>query len=254
MTKIKSVIIDDELANRALLASLIKKYCPEIEVSGFADSAETAYGLINQLKPEVIFLDINMPEKNGFDLLRMFSTIDFHVIFVSGFDEYAIQAFEFNAVDYILKPIDHTKLITAVKKIVDRTLHKNNQNIIHFIHSIDEKNQLIKNITLHHNDKVHVVDLNDICFIKALRGYSEIITINNQKMVSSKTLSDYEELLNTMPQFLRVNKSVIINIHYITNYTKGAVCFLDVKNNSEIIEVSRRKKTEIVQYLKQQYV
>ncbi|MCW3072237.1 MAG: two component transcriptional regulator, LytTR family [Bacteroidetes bacterium] len=250
MTKIKSVIIDDEVGNRNLMEGLLKKYCPAIEVAGLAESADEGFELITRTKPEIVFLDIKMPEKTGFDLLKMFEKINFSVIFVSGFDQYAIQAFEFNAVDYILKPIDHTKLIIAVNKTLERISTKNNYNIIHFIHSIDEKSQLIKNISLHFNDKVHVIDLDDICYINALKGYCEITTVNNQKIITAKALSDYEELLSPMENFLRLNKSVLINIRHMTNYSKGAVCYVNMKNRAEEIEVSRRKKTEIIRFLK----
>ncbi len=184
MTKIKSVIIDDESANIHLLSSLLNKHCPDIQILGEAESAEAAFTLIQETEPDVVFLDIHMPDKNGFDLLRMFSKINFQVIFVSGFDEYAIQAFEFNAVDYILKPIDYSKLIIAVNRVVDRIDKKSNHDIIHFVHSIDERSHSIKNITLHHNGKVYIVDVNDICYINALRGYCEIITSANQKLIS----------------------------------------------------------------------
>jgi two-component system LytT family response regulator len=250
MTKIKSVIIDDELANRNLLDSLLKKHCPDIEVMGLAESANEGFKLITEIKPDIVFLDIKMPGKTGFDLLKMFDKIDFNVIFVSGFYQYAIQAFEFNAVDYILKPIDHAKLILAVNKTLERISQKNNHNIIHFIHSIDEKSQLIKNISLHVNDKVHVVDLNDICYIQASRNYSEITTENNQKLISTKTLSDYEELLSRHSHFLRINKSLLININYIKEYSKGSTCIIKIKNSELEMEVSRRKKSDIIQFLK----
>lgn len=250
MTKIRSVIIDDELANRNLLDSLLKKHCLDIEVMGLAESADEGFKLIKEIKPDLVFLDIKMPGKTGFDLLKMFDKINFNVIFVSGFDQYAIQAFEFNAVDYILKPIDYTKLIVAVNKTLERISQKNNHNIIHFIHSIDEKSQLIKNISLHVNDKVHVVDLNDICYIQASRNYSEITTENNQKLLSTKTLSDYEELLSRHSHFLRINKSLLININYIKEYSKGSTCIIKIKNSELEMEVSRRKKSDIIQFLK----
>jgi two-component system LytT family response regulator len=250
MTTIRTVIIDDEAANRIFLDGLVKRYCAGIEIAGTAASADEGYRLINEVKPGLVFLDVKMPGKTGIDLLKMFDKIDFQVIFVSGFDQYAIQAFEFNAIDYILKPIDHSKLIIAVAKALDRIDAKSNHNIIHFIHSLDEKSQLIKNISLHLNDRVYVIDLDEICYISALKGYSEITTVNDQKIVSAKILSDYEELLGPTGNFIRLNKSVMINIRHIINYSKGASCFINVKNHKEEIEVSRRKKTEVIRFLK----
>lgn len=251
MKRIKSIIIDDEIANRTMLDILLKKHCPSIEIIGAAESAQEGYKLIQETEPDLVFLDIKMPVKSGFDLLRMFDQINFNVIFVTAYDQYAIQAFEFNAIDYILKPIDYVKLITSVNK-VENNIKLNNDNVIHFIHSVDEKSQLIKNIFLHQHDKVHVVNINEICYIQASRNYSEIITDSNQKLVSAKTLSDFEELLNPFPSFLRINKSILININYIKGYSKGTVCFISIKNNDQEMEVARRKKAEIIHFLKKQ--
>jgi len=249
--KIKSIIIDDELANRIVLDSLLKKHCPSIEVIGSTDSVDSGYKLILETSPELVFLDIKMQKKTGFDLLRMFPEVNFNVIFFTAYDQYAIQAFEFNAIDYILKPIDYMKLIKSVNKAENNIqLQKSNNNIIHFIHSIDEQSQLIKNISIHQNDKVHVIAVNEICYIEASRSYSEIITENNQRLISAKPLSDYEELFTPFPNFLRINKSIIVNINYIKEYTKGAVCYIKIKNNEQEMEVSRRKKGEITQFLK----
>jgi two-component system LytT family response regulator len=250
MKKIRSVIIDDEIANLEVLADMLGRHCPSIKIVGFAGSAVEGYKLIQQVQPELIFLDIKMPGKTGFDLLRMFDKLDFDIIFVSGFDQYAIQAFEFNALHYILKPIDYLKLIQAVSK-VEKKLVKNDSHIIHLIHSLDEKNQLIKTISLHHNDKVHVIDIKDISVIQSIGGYSEVITITGQKLLSTKTLAEYEKLLHPHTNFLRVSRSILINADHVVDYTKGISCFIRIKNHDTEIEVSRRKKTDIIRHLKQ---
>lgn len=250
MEKIRSVIIDDEQASRGVLSDMLGKHCPTIEIAGFAGSATEGYQVIQQTQPELIFLDIKMPGKTGFDLLRMFDEINFDVIFVSGFDRYAIQAFEFNALHYILKPVDYSKLIQAVSK-VEKKLVKNDGHIIHLIHSLDERNKLISTISLHHNDKVHVIDISDISLIQSLGGYSEVVTITGQKLISTKTLAEYEELLNPYTNFLRVNRGILINTDYVKNYTKGMSCYITIKNYDTEIEVSRRRKTDIIKCLKQ---
>ncbi|MES2779204.1 MAG: response regulator transcription factor [Bacteroidota bacterium] len=249
MKTISTLIIDDEEANRDTLGMMLAQYCPEVRVLGTASSVESGFHLISETNPNLVFLDIRMPEKTGFDLLRLFTKIDFHVIFVSAFDQYAIQAFEFNAVDYILKPIDPDKLVNAVNKTVRNIQNNAQQNVLHFVHSIDEKSALIKRISLHHQHKVHLIDIDTICYVRALREYCEITDEGGQKFISSKTLSDYEDLLRPFPNFLRVNKSVIINIHHVSEYTKGTDCMVTLNNDTEI-EVSRRKKTSILQYLK----
>ncbi len=247
---IKSIIIDDELANRTVLDSFLRNYCPTVEVVGIAATAKEGYELILDQTPDLVFLDVRMPIQSGFDLLRMFDEIAFHVIFVTAYDEYAIQAFEFNAVDYILKPIDYLKLIKSVAKVEEAIRLKQHANFIHFVNSVDEKQGLLKSITLHKKDKVLLVDIDTISYIQADRNYCEVITSDNDRLVSTKTLLDYEQLLQHYPQFLRINKSVIINIHFIQEYSKGSTCFIYMKNSTEELEVSRRKKGEILQFLK----
>lgn len=250
MTRIRSLIIDDERANRHVLDSLLQEHCPSIELIGAASSVEEGYELITQTKPDLVFLDVQMVTRTGFDLLRMFEEISFHVIFVTSFDQYALQAFEFNAIDYLLKPIDYTKLIRAVKKVEDSIRFGDNSNVIHFIQSIDERNELVKSIPFHQKDKVLIVNLDSISYIQASRNYCEIITEDNQRIVSAKALSDYDDLLQPYRHFLRINKSVLINIHHILKYSKGMECVITMKHCLEDFEVSRRKKSEILRYLK----
>jgi two-component system LytT family response regulator len=249
LKKIKSIIIDDELANRNLLTSMLQKHCGSIEILGIAASADEGFELINATNPELIFLDVQMPENSGFDLLRRFRKIHFNVIFVSAFDQYAIEAFEFNALDYILKPVDHTKLIKAVTKAETKIEAGDYSDVVHFVHSLEEKDQLQKRISLHLNDKVHLVNINEICYIQAMRAYSEIVLTDNKKYVSGKTLSDYENMFGRFDHFLRINKSLIINVNHVKDYSKGADCVITIGNNSEV-EVSRRKKASIIQQLK----
>lgn len=251
MNKIKSIIIDDESANRTVLENLLRKHCPSIEVIGTAGSAAEGYALIVEKRPDLVFLDIKMPVRSGFDLLRMFREINFNVIFVTAYDEYAIQAFEFSAVDYILKPIDYRKLVRSVEKAEQSIRMKNNSSdVIQFIHSIDEKTQLLKSISLHRKDRVLLIDIESICYIQAIRNYCEVVTTDNQRLLSTKTLADYEQLLAPYANFLRINKGYLININHVKYYTKGTVCFISMKNDDQELEVSRRKKSEILHFLK----
>ena len=245
----KAILIDDEYSNRMLLASMLKKHCPDVMIIGDADSVDTGFEMINRLQPDLVFLDVKMPEKSGFDLLRMFKEINFSVIFVTGFDEYAIKAFEFNALDYILKPIDYSKLVKAVKKAEAKIISGTN-SIIHFVHSLEEKTNYIKKITVHDKDKVHVIDLNDIIYIAANKNYSKIFDNKQRLYVSPKPLLHYEELLYPFRNFMRVNKSYIINSGFLISYSKGSDCSITLAGCDIEIEISRRKKTEIIQLLK----
>lgn len=244
----RSVIIDDEEANVGVLECLLGEYCPQIVLVGAAYSADEGYRLILEHKPDFVFLDVNMPNKNGFDLLRMFDKIDFQVIFVTAHDEYAIQAFEFSAVDYLLKPIDHEKMIRSVKRAEHNLLL--NENFIRFIDSVDQQSQLLQKIPVHKNDVVTLLDIHEISYLEALGNYCEVITKNKQKYLSSKTLLAYEQLLDSHTNFLRINRKTLINVFDIHTYSKGPTCFITLKSTNEGFEVSRRKKNEILQILK----
>ncbi len=250
MEKIRSLIVDDEISNRLVLRNLLDRYCSTVEVLAEATSADEGYALINEHKPDLVFLDVKMPVKTGIDMLRMFDTIPFRIVFVTAHDEFAFQAFEFSAMDYLLKPIDYTKLIKAVEKVALNIVQNERNDAIHFVRSIDEENRYLKSVSFHSKDKVTLVNIDDICYIEADRNYCNVITKDNAKFTSPKTLSEYEAMLSSHANYLRVNKSIIINIDYLLDYSKGVVCFINVRNCPSEIEVSRRKKTDILQYLK----
>lgn len=248
-TKINAIIVDDELANHSVLGTLLARHCPQVTIAGNAFSADEGCKIIARQQPDLVFLDIKMPGVNGFEMLRMIEQINFDVIFISGFDEYAIQAFEFNAVDYVLKPIDYTRLITAVERAGERIRHKKGPDanpILHFIRSMDEQAQVMKRITLHQHDKVFIIDLDDVICIRSVNSYSEVLTVANQKFMSAKTITDYELILAPTSNFVRVTKYMLINVDHVAHYTKGSNCFITMNNLEESIEVSRRRKTAVL--------
>ena len=249
MSAVTAIIIDDEEHNRNVLSTLLKKYCPLIQIVGEAIDVDDAYNKINKLTPQLVFLDIKMPNKNGFDLLRLFDAINFEVIFVSAFNEYAITAFDFNALGYILKPIDYVKLISVVDKAIVKIATNSSNNIGHFIKTLEGENNFINKITLHHKEKVIFVNISDIVSIEANDGVCELKLIDHANYFSSKDLKLFEAILSPAGNFIRVNKSVIINLNYIKSYSKGDVCVLEM-NNGMSHEVSRRKKTEVLNQLK----
>jgi len=250
MSAVSAIIIDDEEHNRNVLRTLLNKHCPLIHIMDEAIDVDDAFEKINQLNPQLIFLDIKMPNKSGFDLLRLFDNINFEVIFVSAFNEYAVTAFDFNALGYILKPIDYIKLIAAVDKaIVKITSNSGNTNIVQFIKTLESKNNFVNKITLHHNEKVIFITISDIVSVEANDGVCEVKLIDNANYFSSKDLKLFESILEPAGNFIRINKSVIININFIKSYSKGDVCLLEM-NNGISHEVSRRKKTEVLNKVK----
>ena len=247
---ITALIVDDERHNIIILQSLLKENCPNIQILDAASSADSAFEKINILKPQLVFLDIRMPVKSGFDLLKMFSKIDFEVIFVSSYNEYAIQAFEFNALGYILKPIDYSKIISVVDKAIYKIESNQKDNsVLHFIKTLEEKTDYINKIRLHHGDNVILVNIRDIVLIETLIDNTKIKTNNQTSYYSSKDIKLFENMLMGFDFFIRVSRGVLININYIERYSKGQYCILQMKDG-ESIEVSRRKKTEVLEKIK----
>jgi two-component system, LytTR family, response regulator len=247
---IKTILIDDEAHNINVLQSLLNKYFPQVEIIAACNNADDGYLKIIELQPQLVFLDIRMPNKSGFDLLKQFSKFNFEIIFVSAFNEYAITAFEFNALGYILKPIDYAKLILAVDKAIAKiALKQSNETVLHFVKTLEEKNDLVNKISFHHNGKVVFVNIVDIVFIEVSDDTTCITDIMGSKYCSSKDIKLYEDLLIEFKQFIRISRYTIININCIKSYSKGEVCVIDL-NNGKSFEVSRRKKTEVLEKIK----
>ena len=250
MKIVNAVIIDDEVHNRNLLNTLLKKHCPNINVIDEADNADDAFEKIKINKPQLVFLDIKMPNKSGFDLLKMFDSIFFEVIFVSGFDEYAITAFEFNALDYILKPIDYLRLIKSVDKAIAKIKpYHQNENVNQFVNTLDEQNDIINKISIHHNKNVILINILDIISVEGNLGFCVVKTVNNEKYNSTKELKLFEAIFEKTGYFIRISKSVIISSNHIKSYSKGDICIIEMVNMDKF-EVSRRKKTEVLNAIK----
>ncbi len=253
---VTALIVDDERHNVVMLKALLKENCSEINILDIAYNADSAYEKIITLKPQLLFLDIKMPHKSGFDLLRMFTEINFEVIFVSAFNEYAITAFEFNALGYILKPIDFSALQKTVTKAVSIITSSNtmqNNDIIQFVKTLEDKGDKVNKISVHHNDSVVFLNVDDFVYIEGKTDFCEIHLTDNSVYTSTKELKRFENLLLEIGSFIRINKSIIINANYIKSYTKGDVCEIKVFTG-QIFEVSRRKKTEVISSLKDKVI
>ena len=247
---IPTLIIDDEENNRNVLSTLLKKYCPEISIIDEAGNADEAFLKINKYHPKLIFLDIKMPQKSGFDLLKMFPVINFEVVFVTAFDHYAIHAFEFNAVAYILKPINYTKLIKAVEKVSKWVkANENNNLMLHFVKTLSDTNELMGKFSVHHNGKVVFINVSDISFIETKDNNTTLNLHDGSHYYSSKDLIAFETILRESQNFIRINKNIIINSNSIKSYSKGETCMIDMKTG-QTFEVSRRRKSEILKKLK----
>lgn len=250
MGEIRAIIVEDEFLNRRLIKTLIGKVSPSFNVVGEAKNVEEGLILINTLKPDVVFLDIKMPDGNGFDLLRINGKCDFEVVFITGFDEYALQAFEFNAMDYILKPIDSEKLTRAlgrVKARIDNSI-SNVDSLKSILKSYNSKDAVITKIPLHHNNSVVLLDLDELMYIKSDDGCTLFFTFDSKLYKSSRKLADYEFIIQRFPNFVRINRGTFINSNAIKSYTKGARYSVVLKDGTPF-EISRRRKSEILSAL-----
>lgn len=241
---IKAVIIDDEQNAREDLIHMLQKYCHDVSILAEADNIKTGADEIRKLQPDLIFLDINMPFGSGFDLLAQFPDMPFEVIFVTAHDEYATKAFRFSALDYLLKPVRPEELKEAVERSKVKKLDPAGR--IKFLREHTEKNKAFNEIALPGKSGLEVIPLEDIVRCEASSNYTSFILKNGKKIIVSKTLKEFDELLSPH-NFFRIHKSHLINLSQVKAYNKtGTVLMAD----SSEIELARRKKDIFLACLK----
>jgi len=248
--KIKAILIDDESNGREVLRDLLENFFPQIDILGEADNVDNAFTLIEAKKPQLIFLDIQMPRKSGFALLKKYEEIPFEVIFVTSYDQYAINAIKFSALDYLLKPVEVKDLKIAINKASKsiETRRNNQVQIINLLHSL-ETDTKDRKITIHAGDNVTLISENNIAYIEANNRYCNIITHNGQNYITPKYLKEFEEYFGEQSTFVRIHKSCLLNISHIKKYSKGEPCIIEMVNG-KTFEVSRRKKQEVLKKVK----
>lgn len=247
MNTINAIIIDDEERARNTLSSLLLNYCPEIQVESTCSNVPDGVIAINKHKPDVVFLDIEMPDYNGFELLGFFREIDFDIIFVTAYSEYAIKAFEISAVDYILKPIDIDQLKNSVEKLKQKKLHSQMQEQIELLKE-SYKGSDIRKIALSMSDGLTFVEIADIVLLEADGAYTTFYLKNGQKLLVSKKLKFYEDILSNRSFFFRTHRSYFINVNHIKKYSRSENAIL--MDNDFSVTISRDRKQEFEALLK----
>ena len=246
---IKTVIIDDEENNIGTLQSLLTQFCPEIEIIGTAGNAKQAFTVINELQPQLVFLDIEMPMGNGFDLLEKLMPVNFEVIFVTAFDQYAITAFKYAALDYLLKPVSIDDLKRAVNRSAIRIAEKNvNNRIESLIANFRSEAQGLKKIGLPTAEGLVFEEIENIMHLQAESNYTLVYIRNKKKMTITKSLKEFEDLLPASI-FCRLHHSHIVNLNYITKYYKGRGGYVELTDGTTV-EVSTRKKDDFLEKFK----
>jgi two-component system, LytTR family, response regulator len=247
---INAILIDDELLLLSGLQILLKQLCPQINVLATCTSVDEAKNKIMLLKPQLLFLDINMPGKTGFDLLNEIDTENIEIIFITAHNSYALQAFKYSAIGYILKPVDDDELVDAVLKAVKKIEDSQWKNgLDSFMHNIKvtTKPQEMK-LCLPSVTGFQVIEIKDIIVCIAEGAYTNFILTENKKIMASRPLLDYEQLLEDN-SFIRVHKSNLINVNHVKQYLRGEGGSVILSNGMEI-EVSRRKKEHFIEMMK----
>jgi len=243
--KLKSIIVEDEETSREILKNYLKKYCPNVEVLGEAANVDEALLLIRNNELDLVFLDVEMPFGNAFDLLEKVGDRDFETVFVTAYNHYAIDALNAHASYYLMKPISIDELIKAVDYVVEI---KTKEDVLQDQVLIPKTNNVNGKITIPQQDGFEVLETANILYCKADDNYTEIYLNNNKKKLVSKTLKYFEEAL-TASGFARVHKSYLVNVNEIIKYIKGKGGSVMLSNGKEIM-VSASKKSDLLSYFK----
>lgn len=239
--KINSIIVDDEPGNVITLRELLRHYCPDVNVIGTAADSVKGFESISKLNPDLVFLDIEMPYGNAFDLLDQLSPVKFEVIFITAFDNYAVKAFKYAALDYILKPVSIEELKLAVNKVKKRLDEKiENVRVTTLLNNLKAAGSQNSKIGLATDNGFLLEEVHNILYLEASGSYTFVFTRENKKYTIAKSLKEFEEVLPE-PFFCRIHHSYIINMAGIKKYSKGRGGMVEMVNGT-CIDVAVRKK------------
>lgn len=244
----KLIIIDDEEQQRNFTSSVVKKYCPTIEIVAQAANVKEGIEAIQKYAPDLILLDVEMPDGTGFDLLKKLMPIDFQVIFITAHNEFAVKAFKFSALDYLLKPVDPEELVMTLQKA--QQVQKQTQiqmQLSILLNNIQDFAGEVKKLVLKDADNVHIVSISEVMYMQADNNYTSFFLTDKRKIVISKTLKEYEQLLEGKG-FFRCHQSYLVNLNYILRIDKREGGFIVMKDQTQL-PLSSRKKEQLLQWL-----
>lgn len=236
---IRAIIIDDDQLVREIISKTVESFCPNVTVVAEAENVKTGVSSINENEPDLILLDIKMPDGSGFDLIKHFDKPDFKVIFISGYMEYAIKGYKYGAIDYILKPIDEEELSLAINRADDVIRYEEKLKFKSMESNIKALNKSDK-IILKTSDHVHLINTSDIIRIEADGNYSTFFIADGRKVIVSRAIKEWEENLIDKG-FHRVHKSHLINIHKLTYFDKTDSGDVIMDDGSTVPVASRKK-------------
>ncbi|MBS1751236.1 MAG: response regulator transcription factor [Bacteroidetes bacterium] len=243
---ITCILIDDERNALEMMEWLLKTYCPQVHILDMCSSAEAGIEAIRKKKPDVVFLDIEMPKMNGFDMLEQFDTLSFDVVFCTAYDQFAIKAFHYSALNYLLKPIDPDDLISTVKRIEERKSIPTKEQFALLLQSMQQppKNTPHR-IALSSGDGLIFIPTSDIVYCEAESNYTTVVLTGGKKVVVSKVLKEIDEALSG-PDFFRVHSSFLINLNHIKKFVRVDGGYI-VMDNDATINISRSRRQEFME-------
>lgn len=250
---INAILIDDDSNLRDGMRELLSFYAPDIAIVGEAEDVAGGVAVIDKLKPQVVFLDIQLNDGTGFDVLEQLAqkngSTNAHIVFITAHEEYAIKAFRFSALDFLLKPVDPDELETVIAKI--RTVLEKNNSYAHIdllLENIRKKVDNFKRIALTTSDGIHLFEVSDIIRCEGEDNYTTFYIKNNKPLIISRTLKEYEELLSEYG-FERIHQSHLINIAYLKSYVKKDGGYVVMADNTQL-PISQRKKERLQEIIK----
>jgi two-component system LytT family response regulator len=244
---ITAIVVDDETSCCETLSLLLDTYCPEVKVISICNSGEAALKDIVSLQPQLVFLDVEMPGMNGFQLLEQLNDINFDLIFTTSYDQYAIKAIRFSALDYLLKPVDSQELRNAIKKVIQQSHRFKTQQLEILLDKLHQPAVSVKRIAMPTLEGLQLIAIDSILTCTSKSNYTTLHLRNNQKLLVSKTLKEIDEMLCDH-SFFRVHNSAVVNINEISKYVKGEGGYL-VMSDGSTVDVARSRKDSLMKIL-----
>jgi two-component system LytT family response regulator len=241
---IKALIVDDEENIREVVRRMLEEYCKNVIIVGEADGVASGVEAVKKYQPDLILLDIKMGDGTGFDLLDRIDPVDFKVIFVTAYEEYAVKAFKFSALDYILKPIDPDEMVEAVQRTEEVLQHELQMQLSAFNDNLNIEDSPRKKIILKTLDNIYLLKLQDITYCESDGAYTKFHTEDDKEIMVSRSLKEYQEMLSDQG-FFRVHKSYLINLSHINRFEKMDGGYVVMSNESKV-PVSSRKKDQLL--------
>lgn len=245
---IRGIIVEDEIRSRDTLRGLLNRYCKNVEIIAEADSYRSGLAAIREQHPDVVFLDIQMPDGSGFKLLEELDEIKFEIIFTTAFDQFAIKAIKYSALDYLLKPIDPEELVSALKKVENKISKRGvNENIQVLLDNIKSHDANPHKIVLSTFEKIHIIETDNILRCESDNYYTNFFLTDGKQILISKTLKENEAMLGEH-NFIRPHKSHLVNVKYIKGFLKNDGGYIEMTDGAHI-PVSRRKREKIIEII-----